>query len=768
MRKIKLLVAPIAFATLLSTPLSVGAQTNEDATTYFVDCTYSGPTTGSVEYPFNTLEALSDLEFKPGDQILFKDGTVCHGAAQLHGSGTKEAPIRLTNYGDSEETDLPHLIGGQEMDDPPVIEIKNESHWEISNLVLEGGWWQTMHITADEPGVFSGFRITDLEFRGNAWRAGYRNWRTGAGGLIIQPCNEHTTIRDIEIVDIHTFNNSLTGIQLGYHHHRPFDPNDRDAIGGMAVPGCHMDTLPANNSLQPKTGIMDAIITFSHSHDNLASGIQVFGATNVRIAHNNLHHNGGGHQDRADKVHVSGMNGEGAWWDSTDNVVVEYNEAWANREGRSGDDGAGLDADRATTNSVIQYNYLHDNANYGVSIISGGAESSAIIRYNIMRNNGRIYPKAPDIMISRPYPTGGVGDVSIVNNTLIRDDAKDGFGGQAIRQQAKILENANLYSANNLIVRAGNSTALSVQGQTMTADYNVYAHTGGSTTWWWDGNLYSDLESFQANTGQEKHGSVLVSPFGQLPDVSEFPQPGSYLPDPDLMGQLPVFEHEVTKVADFFGNGGPVSVGAVNYLSTDEPTVPDPEEPDPDPVEPDPDPEKPDPDPVEPDPEPGEPDPDPVEPNPDPVEPNPDPVEPDPDPDPVEPNPDPVEPDPDPDPVEPDPDPVEPNPDPVEPNPDPVEPDPDPMEPNPDPVEPDPDPVEPNPDPVDPPRDTPVPGADGPTTDTPDSDSSSPAPGKDKPAQMPSTGSDALTLGMISVLTLALGIGFCRPKTRKS
>lgn len=36
------------------------------------------------------------------------------------------------------------------------------------------------------------------------------------------------------------------------------------------------------------------------------------------------------------------MNGAGAWWDTTQNVTAEWNNAWGNREGWTGNDGTGL------------------------------------------------------------------------------------------------------------------------------------------------------------------------------------------------------------------------------------------------------------------------------------------------------------------------------------------------------------------------------------------------------------------------------------------
>lgn len=88
------------------------------------------------------------------------------------------------------------------------------------------------------------------------------------------------------------------------------------------------------------------------------------------------------------------MNGAGAWWDTTRNVTAEWNNAWGNRE-VDRQRWHRPDADRNTVNSVIQNNYLHDNANYGVSVISAQNKASATIRNNVIAGNGRAFGSAP-------------------------------------------------------------------------------------------------------------------------------------------------------------------------------------------------------------------------------------------------------------------------------------------------------------------------------------------------------------------------------------
>ncbi len=77
--------------------------------------------------------------------------------------------------------------------------------------------------------------------------------------------------------------------------------------------------------------------------------------------------------------------------------VFQFNEAQRTVFNSGDTDARGIDSDFRTKNTIIQYNYLHDNGLGGV-VATGGNEVGGIptrfnlntvIRYNIIENNAR-------------------------------------------------------------------------------------------------------------------------------------------------------------------------------------------------------------------------------------------------------------------------------------------------------------------------------------------------------------------------------------------
>ena len=54
----------------------------------------------------------------------------------------------------------------------------------------------------------------------------------------------------------------------------------------------------------------------------------------------------------------------GIWTYNSNDVLIQYNESYDNKAGHI--DGDGFDLDGGTTNSILQYNYSHDNDGAGI------------------------------------------------------------------------------------------------------------------------------------------------------------------------------------------------------------------------------------------------------------------------------------------------------------------------------------------------------------------------------------------------------------------
>lgn len=498
---------------LIGFPLAATAQPRNAGTApilLHVDCSAAGAGDGSLAKPYATIKQLPET-LAPGTTVAFRRGTHCNGTLAPKGSGTADAPITFTAYGTGE---LPVINANSTATDPrSTIQLENQSHFVIENLKLTGGWFSNLRVRAQGNAQLAGFTVRHIISTENSWVGRFNEWVTGAGGIVIEPCSTTASISDVVVDGVESSGAHITGLQLGHHPHAAYDPAN-DGHAGMTTPGCSMG-LP-KGSPSPKTGIQNAVVRNSRLHDNDASGLQVFGATNVLISRNELYRNGSGSGSKP--ANPSGMNGEGAWWDSTDRVTAEWNNAWGNREGYSGNDGAGLDADRNTTRTIIQNNYLHGNANYGASVIVGAGDSDAIIRWNVMADNGVRYPDAPDIMVSRPYPSGHVTALKVHNNTLMRQRSAAG-----IRLQAPFAPKAQAEIFNNIISRPVASPILS----TTTADARVFTNSDDAAeapSYVYAGVTYRSLAAFQQAT-QQGVGNLTVNPIILGWDYSGNPWP---------------------------------------------------------------------------------------------------------------------------------------------------------------------------------------------------------------------------------------------------
>jgi hypothetical protein len=116
---------------------------------------------------------------------------------------------------------------------------------------------------------------------------------------------------------------------------------------------------------------------------NSGNGIVLGSVDDGAIEDSVAHHNGG--------ANTAGEGPVGIWAYDASHVVIQRNESYANRTGSSAD-GGGFDLDQNVTDSVVQYNWSHDNAGPGFLLAHrydtpGSARN--VIRYNISENDAR-------------------------------------------------------------------------------------------------------------------------------------------------------------------------------------------------------------------------------------------------------------------------------------------------------------------------------------------------------------------------------------------
>lgn len=195
----------------------------------------------------------------------------------------------------------------------------------------------------------------------------------------------------------------------------------------------------------------------------------------------------------------------GIWTYDSDSITIQFNEAYngETNSGAGGCDGGGFDIDGGVTNSVLQFNYAHNNASncilftsYNDGQVTTWANNTA--RYNICQNN-------LSEEISLAALTGStMTNPMVYNNSLgcgITGICFDTSGVGAIVGPKAFLANNILYGKNaDNIISVPNVGTLVLTGN----DYYCSLLQGCSINYSWNGTTYTSFASWQTATGQEK------------------------------------------------------------------------------------------------------------------------------------------------------------------------------------------------------------------------------------------------------------------------
>ena len=288
----------------------------------------------------------------------------------------------------------------------------------------------------------------------------------------------------------------------------------------------------------------------------LYQGNQVYDMGGRKAAPNGASGNGmilngvNGGVEQYNVVHDNGSNTTtcggpgGIWAYSSSNVTIQFNEVYRMQPlpaFQSGCDWAAFDLDAYVTNSVVQYNFSHDNAGPGLLAFTGGGGSSwhdNTFRYNISQNDNPLILDGGGSIALDPGSS-----LYVYGNTIYRSGTSlaqnppscwsTGYNGAYV---------APVIIANNICVNAstdrwnrtrmvdGSNGATGLNNITMVA--NDYYNAGnGSTGYMWGSNSYANLVGFQAGTGQESR-SVAINPLisnaggGTTIGSTAGPQPG--------------------------------------------------------------------------------------------------------------------------------------------------------------------------------------------------------------------------------------------------
>jgi len=436
-------------------------------------CTISLPckTTGKINSTLSTAVA--------GDRILLKGGVKWSGRLTINGrSGTASAPISITTYGTGKAR-LQNKNGHG-------IYVYNSGGISISNMIVEGAGTVTTYSNSgavpqgiyffnNTPNVLDYIRVSNVEiynFKG-------MNAAGGSNGLVMRGGISGGGFRDVEFTYVDAHDNLDGGIvTYSSRSCSKYDPK--------CVYTAHSDVLVHGCDVHHNVGTVIKSV-------NSGNGIVLGSVDGGVIEYSTAHHNGGQDNPAASGGPV------GIWAWNSNNVTIQYNESYANTTA-SQHDGGGFDLDGGTTNSVVQYNYSHDNAGAGFLLCSWSSSvvtRNDVIRYNISENDGRRNMHGSLLLYLNPAKS------TVHNNTFYISPAAGatqaavtlyGFSGSTVR-----LHNNVFYTSGGVpLVRNVASTTQP------TFEANAYWPSGPDDFQFiWNGATYTSYPMWRAAAGVE-------------------------------------------------------------------------------------------------------------------------------------------------------------------------------------------------------------------------------------------------------------------------
>ncbi len=450
---------------------------------------------GSHASPYQTIAHLNTLDLEPGDRVLF------------HSGDTFEGPIRLEANDSATDSD-------------GVLRRKPIQFQSF------GGRPRPIIASARDYGLYAtnvgGIRIRRLEFAGSSNIDEITDPANTTAGILFENRNcliqQHRIV--IDDVAVHGFGEA--GIKFTA-------VNPATAAGGFADVRLLRSAIHSNG----RSGVMSNVLSASgkvtdgslydfqsRAHANFlvrrnvvhqtfgkresggvsGNGIVLAQVAKARIQFNVAHHNGG----------IAGGGAVAIWTWESDQVRIEFNEAYAN-DSFDGRDGGGFDLDGGTRQSVLQYNYSHGNHGAAYGLFEFGYASpmqNNVIRYNVSEADGS------GVAAWGSGPRFGGSDVAAAslfyNNTVVQPlgPAAHFFGS---------LEKVGVY--NNVFLSSGGHdlvqrTDFDGAGSAYTIDVamlaNAYWSGADAFRIVWDDQTYMTLADWSAATQQETIGAVLV------------------------------------------------------------------------------------------------------------------------------------------------------------------------------------------------------------------------------------------------------------------
>ena len=347
---------------------------------YYIDAT-AGRDANDGATPATAWQTLAKVNGRrsAGQRALLQGGRRLDGALAPKGSGSAAAPIVVDQFGTGAK---PRIAAGAS-DLQPLL-LLNVQYWELNNLELTNnksapGDYRGICVRGRDVGVLNHIDIRncfihdvtgvvnwiggDVADDDPPWVKFQTGWDASkrTGGIVVEVESANGTKTWFNDVVIE--NNVIAGHVVRRHRVQ--------AVRGQLRLGRAL--VAHRRAVHARTPTSSSAATTCRQTNTQygCNTIYVTGAQHVLIERN--------------VTKDSGTSAIEAY--NADDVRIQYNETFGTVQKAGGADSNGIDADRATTATIIQYNYVHDNGD-GI-LICQFAFGDSIVRYNVLVNNSR-------------------------------------------------------------------------------------------------------------------------------------------------------------------------------------------------------------------------------------------------------------------------------------------------------------------------------------------------------------------------------------------
>jgi Right handed beta helix region len=261
------------------------------------------------------------------------------------------------------------------------------------------------------------------------------------------------------------------------------------------LPGSHEQVYVGHSRAYDNPGIATAT-------SNTGSGIVLSGVNGGKVERSVAHGNG--------RLCATVGGPVGIWTYDSNAVVIQHNESYGNHTASSAD-GGGFDLDQNVSNSILQYNYSHDNDGAGYLLAHAPANDvhrGNVVRYNISQNDGRKNSYAGIEVWGRTI------DTDIYNNTVFVSPAVSGTPSAVRVWNSGIPDRrvSGLRIRNNILITSGGLPVVKVAATQASAtdvrfEGNNYYASGSTLRLVWGASTYNSVAAWRVS-GEETIAGV--------------------------------------------------------------------------------------------------------------------------------------------------------------------------------------------------------------------------------------------------------------------